>query len=174
MKRSVVLVVVVCLVAFLTSAAPQFARIALVDVQRIYNSYYKEIPAVKAYDSLKSTVEAEINRQNGELTDIRQQKANAEKAGNADKARQLDAEINTRIAALKDYYAKNSAQLEQLRKAMPDSKDAMNNVYSQIAKNAQEGGLTLVLDYKNTDSIVWFSSTVDYSDRIISDLKRGK
>ncbi|MDR0551216.1 MAG: OmpH family outer membrane protein [Spirochaetaceae bacterium] len=91
------------------------------------------------------------------------------KAQEAELAR-LKADILKKTDALKDYYQKKTAELEADRariNANSVNTDIMNQINAQVMLVAESEGYTMVLD-KNTKGIVWYSRSVDITDKVIA------
>ncbi|WP_461248887.1 OmpH family outer membrane protein, partial [Treponema sp. R6D11] len=59
-------------------------------------------------------------------------------------------------------------------KRLMQSGSFMEQVYDEIRYIAESEGYTMVLDLKQNNSIIWFSSTVDITDKLISNLLTKK
>ena len=81
-------------------------------------------------------------------------------------------DIIKKTEALKDYYQKKTAELDADRNritANSATNETMNQINTQIMLTAESEGYTMVLD-KNTKGIIWYSRSVDITDKVIQGL----
>lgn len=84
----------------------------------------------------------------------------------------LRSDILKKTEALKDYYQKKTAELEAERRrisANTANTELINQINAQISLTAESEGYTMVLD-KSTKGIIWYSRSVDITDKVISAL----
>ncbi|MDR2521079.1 MAG: OmpH family outer membrane protein [Spirochaetaceae bacterium] len=94
-----------------------------------------------------------------------------QKAHEAEIARQRN-DIIKKTEALKDYYQKKTAELDAEKSritANSATNETMNQINAQIALTAESEGYTMVLD-KTTKGIIWYSRSVDITDKVIQGL----
>jgi Skp family chaperone for outer membrane proteins len=84
----------------------------------------------------------------------------------------LRSDVLKKTEALKEYYQKKTAELEAERRRISTNTadtEMINQINAQIALTAESEGYTMVLD-KSTKGIVWYSRSVDITDKVVSAL----
>ncbi len=156
------------LLGFAVSAnAQQITRFAVIDTSRIYTTFYRDSRSVRDYESKKSQYQGEIKRMSEEVKALRQQKVDAETSGDKNKAARLEAEVNSRTNSLLDYSKIKNAELDNLRKNLTTDDDFYSMLYEEIRKIAEADGYSMVMSLQEGNSIIWYSPTVDITDKVI-------
>jgi outer membrane protein len=84
----------------------------------------------------------------------------------------LQTDVLKKTDALKDYYQKKTAELEADHARITNNSantETLNQINAQVALVAEAEGYTMVLD-RATKGIVWYSRSVDITDKIIAAL----
>jgi len=148
----------------------QITRFALVDLPKVYTAYFRESKAVREFEEKSAKVQAEIDKLTREIQDLRSKYADAVLANNESEALRLENLIYRRSEFLKEYYQTKTAELENQRKNLMQSGSFLDQVYDEIRYIAESEGYTMVLN-KNNTNIVWFSPSVDITDKLINNLQ---
>ena len=61
-------------------------------------------------------------------------------------------------------------ELESLRRSLKTSDDFYKKLYSTLERVAEAGGYSMILSLQDSNSILWYSPSVDVTDEIISAL----
>jgi outer membrane protein len=148
----------------------QITRFALVDLSKVYTTLSRESKAVRDFEEKSAKVQADIDKLTREIQDLRSKYADAVMANNETEALRLENQIYRRSEFLKEYYQTKTAELENERNKLMQSGSFLNQVYDEIRYIAESEGYTMVLN-KNNPVIVWFSPTVDITDKLIQNLQ---
>jgi len=151
----------------LCAHAQQITRFAVIDTSRIYTTFYRDSRSVRDYESKKSQYQGEIKRMSEEVKGLRQQKVDAETAGDKTKSARLEAEINSKTNSLLDYSKIKNAELDGLRKKLTTDDDFYSMLYEEIRQIAEADGYSMVMSLQEGNSIIWYSPTVDITDKVI-------
>ncbi|MCL2210530.1 MAG: OmpH family outer membrane protein [Treponema sp.] len=146
-------------------------RFALVDLPKVYTAFFRDSKAVREFEERSSKVQAEIDKLTREIQDMRSRHANAVLADNQTEALRLENLIYRRSEFLRDYYQTKTAELEDQRNRLMQSSSFLDQVYDEIRYIAESEGYTMVLNMKNNPGIVWYSPTIDITDKLISNLQ---
>jgi outer membrane protein len=169
MKKIVLLVVLAC--CFTASLfAQQLTRFAVVDLPKVYTSFFRDSQAVREFEERSARVQAEIDRMTKEIQELRSKYADTVLAGDQTQALRLENEINRKSEFLREYYATKTAELEDLRKKLSQSNSFLQQVYGEIRFIAESEGYTMVLNLKENKDILWYSPTIDITDKLIQNL----
>lgn len=154
----------------LPAGAQQLTRFAVIDLPKVYTTFYRDSKAVRDFEERAARVQVEIDRMTTEIQDLQKQKLDAETAGDQQKALKLDTDISKKADFLKEYYRVKTAEIEDQRKKLAQSSDFLQQVYAEIKLVAESEGYSMVLNLKEGTSILWYSPTVDITDEVIQNL----
>jgi outer membrane protein len=150
--------------------AQQLTRFAVVDLPKVYTAFFRESRAVRDFEDRSARVQAEIDRMTAEIQNLNISRVNAQAQGNMEQALRLETDINRRSDFLKDYYKTKTAELETLRSRLTQSSGFLEQVYDEIRFIAESEGYSMVLNLKDNTGILWYSPTVDITDKLIQSL----
>jgi outer membrane protein len=173
MKRRVFAILVFAGIVFSLSAQQkqQLTRFAVVDLVRVYNAFFNESKAVRDFTERSARVQAEINRLNAELQEIKASLVNAQAKGEREKALRLEQQVNQKTRFIQEYYQTNMADLETQKQNLAQSDTFINQVNNEIRIVAEREGYSMVLNKQDNSSILWYSPSVDITNRVIEQLR---
>lgn len=148
----------------------QITRFAVVDLPKVYVAFFRESRAVRDFEERSARVQSEIDRMTAEIQSLKINQVNAQAQGNMDQALRLESEINRRSDFLKDYYKTKTDELETLKGRLTQSGAFLEQVYDEIRFIAESEGYSMVLNLKDNTGILWYSPTVDITDKLIQNL----
>ncbi|MDR3167023.1 MAG: OmpH family outer membrane protein [Treponema sp.] len=154
----------------LSLEAQQLTRFAVVDLPKVYVAFFRDSRAVREFDERSARVQAEIDRMNTEIQNLKNSKANAELRGEQEQALRLENEIYKKSEFLKEYFQLKTAELEDQKKKLIQSGSFLEQVYDEIRFIAESEGYSMVLNLKENTGILWYSPTVDITDKLIQNL----
>jgi outer membrane protein len=150
--------------------AQQLTRFAVVDLPRVYVSFFRESRAVRDFEERSARVQTDIDRMTAEIQTLKTNQINAEFQGNEEQALRLESEINRKSDYLKEYYRLKTAELESQKSRLTQSGSFLEQVYDEIRFIAESEGYSMVLNLKENTGILWYSPTVDITDKVIQNL----
>ena len=150
--------------------AQQLTRFAVVDLPRVYMAFFSESRAVRDFEARSAQVQSEIDRMTNEIQNLRVNMVNAQAQGNTEQAFRLEAEINRRTEFLREYYQVRTAELDNIRNNLARSGSFLDQINDEIRFLAESEGFSMVLNLRENTGILWFSPTVDITDRLIQRL----
>jgi outer membrane protein len=170
MKRIIVLL---ALFAAGASAlySQQLTRLAVVDLPTVYTVFFRDSKAVRDFEDRAALVQADFDRMTKEIQQLQRNKVDAEQAGDKAKALSLDAEIYKKSDFLREYYRVKTAELDDQRKKLSQSDEFLQQVLAEIRRVAESEGYSMVLNLKESAGILWYSPTVDITDKVIQNLQ---
>jgi outer membrane protein len=169
MKKLVLMMVLALLVGG-QIAAQQLTRFAVVDLSRVYMSFFRDSRAVREFEEQSALVQAELDRMTKEIQDLTNAKYTAESQGDRTLIARIENEIYQKSERLKEYYQLKTAELEDRRNKLTQSDTFMDEVYGEIRAIAEADGYSMVLNLKENTGILWYSPTVDITDQLIRSL----
>jgi outer membrane protein len=150
--------------------AQQLTRFAVVDLSRVYMAFFRDSRAVREWEESSVQVQRELDRRTKEIQDLQSRKVNAEMQGNEDEVQRLENLIYRRSEALRDYYQVRTRELEERKQRLSQSDSFLEQVYDEIRFIAESEGYSTVLNLKENTGILWYSPTVDITEKLIQNL----
>jgi outer membrane protein len=152
------------------AAAQQLTRFAVVDLSRVYLAFFRESRAVREFEERSARVQSDIDRMNREIQDLKLTLANMELQGSQEQVLKLENEINRKSDFLREYFKVKTAELENQKNRLTQSGAFLEQVYDEIRYIAESEGYSMVLNLKENKGILWYSPTVDITDKVIQNL----
>ena len=81
-----------------------------------------------------------------------------------------DAEIAKKTQYITEYTNAKNMELETLRRSLQSSDSFYKKLYSTLERIAEDGGYSMILSLQDSNSILWYSPSVDVTDEVISAL----
>lgn len=150
--------------------AQQITKFGVVDTAKVYNAYFRNSAPVRNYDRKKSEFQQEINKYTDELQKLQSKKVEYEKNGNDALVLKTDAEITKKKDFLIEYTNAKNAELESMQKTLQGSDSFYNKLYDTLSKVAEAGGYSMILSLQQSNSILWYSNSVDVTEQVIAEL----
>ena len=154
----------------LTVNAQQLTRFAVVDLSKVYVAFFKDSRAVRDFEDRSAKVQSEIDRMTAEIQTLKSNQVDAQAQGNQDQALRLETEINKRSDFLKNYYKTKTDELESIKSKLTQSGAFLQQVYDEIRFIAESEGYSMVLNLKENTGIIYYSPTIDITDKLIQNL----
>ncbi len=170
MKKFILALVIGLIAAAGSFAQQQITRFGVVDTAKVYSAYFRESSNLKNYEAKKSEFQSEINKRADEIQKLRNQKVEAEKNGNTSTAMKLESEITKKTDYLTEYTNAKNVELESLKKSLQNSDSFYKKLYQKMSTVAESEGLSMVLSLQQANGILWYSSSVDITDKVIKAL----
>jgi len=148
----------------------QLTRFAVVDMPKVYTAFFRDSRAVRQFEERSARVQSDIDRITREIQDLKSRQLDAEQRGDQNEALRLENQAYRRSEYLKDYYNTKTSELEDQKKKLMQSGSFLEQVYDEIRYIAESEGYTMVINLKENNGIIWYSSTVDITDKLISSL----
>ncbi len=148
----------------------QITKFAVIDTSRIYTTFYRDSRSVREYESKKAQYQGEMKRMSEDIKALRQQKVDAESSGDASKVSRLEADIASRTNNLLEYSKVKNAELDQLKKRLVTDDTFYSMLYEEIRTIGEADGYSMVLSLQEGNSIIWYSPTVDITDKVIKSM----
>lgn len=149
-------------------SAEQLTTVGIVDIDRVYNSFYRDSQSVRELERLRREYQSEIDGYVQDLESLRDRRFRAEQLNNTGRVEELDEEILQMQTFLEDLTRRRRAQLEAQQNQLL-SDEFLQQLQEAIQFVAESEGYTVVL---RTDSpgLQWWSSEVDISELVLERL----
>lgn len=149
----------------------QLTRFAVVDLPRVYTEFFRDSSAVRQFEERSTRVQNEIDRRSREILDLRARHSDAVLRDDQVEANRLEAQVYRMSEALRDYHQTQTAILNDQRARLMQSGSFLDQVYDEIRFIAESEGFSMVLNLAENRGIIWFSPTVDITNRLIQNLR---
>ena len=148
------------------------ARVCVIDMARVYQESQRESRGMRDLQDRTLAVQNEIDRRQNAINELRVRHSTAIADGNQNEANRLETQINRQTESLRDYHQAQTAILQRQMETLMQSNSFLNQVQNEIRLVAEGEGYSIVIDRSNRNSgIMWNSSTVDITDRVIQNLR---
>lgn len=168
-KLLIAFAVVLSFTAF-EAAAQQITKFGVVDTAKVYSAYFRNSAPIRNYEKKKAEFQEEINKRTEELKSLQQKKLEYEKNGNEGQALRIEAEITKKTDYLTEYTNAKNVELESMQKSLESSDEFYKKLYSTLGTIAESGGYSMILSLQASNSILWYSNSVDITEQVIQKL----
>ncbi|MBE6361891.1 MAG: OmpH family outer membrane protein [Treponema bryantii] len=152
------------------SFAQQITKFGVVDTAKVYNAYFRNSAPIRNFEKKKAEFQAEINKRTDELRTLQQKKLEYENEGKEAQALKVESEITKKKEYLTEYTNAKNVELETLQRSLQTSDEFYKKLYNTLSRIAESGGYSMILSLQDSNSILWYSSSVDITSQVISEL----
>ena len=172
MKRNIKIIISIAVFALaaLPAFSQQITKFGVVDTAKVYQAYFTNSAPVRSYEKKKAEFQEEINKQVDQIKKLQQKKLDYENAGNDAMALKTEAEITKKTDYLNEYTNAKNFELESMQKTLRNSDEFYKKLYNTLAKIAESGSYSMILSLQESNAILWYSSSVDITNQVISEL----
>ena len=169
MKKIIAACIFACSVC-VSLFAQQIPKFGIVDTSRVFQTYFRDSAAVRNFEAKKSEFQNEIVKRTEELKQLQQQKINLKEAGDEAGALKADAEIIKKADYLTAYTQAKNSELDSLKSKLENSDSFYQSLYDIIGRIAESEGYSMILSLQQASNILWYSPSVDITDKVINNL----
>lgn len=160
------------IVSFAISAQQHITNFGIVNTNKVYEHFFRRSTAVKSYESKRAEIQKELNTRTQELRNLKTQRDDLLKLGDKDGADKLDETIKSKTEFLRDYKTTKDLELQNLKKSLSESNEFYVKLSKTIKRVAENEGLSMVLNLQGESAILWYSQTVDITDKVIKEMEK--
>ena len=168
--KKILSVLAVLVLGILSVSAQQITRFGVVDTSKVYQAYFRNSAPMRTYESKKADFQKEIDRRTEEIKSLRSQKSEAQMNGDDSRARKLESDIGKKTESLTEYTKSKNLELQNLKDSLQNSNDFYKKLYRVIERVAENEGFTMILSLQQNNGILWYSPSIDVTDKVISEL----
>jgi outer membrane protein len=151
--------------------AQQLTRFAVVDLPRVYTSFFRESRAVREWEERSARVQNEVDRMTAEIQTLHGTLVEAQSRGDEERTLRIQNEIYRKQDFLREYYQVKKAELEDQMKKLSQAGSFIEQVRDEIRFIAESEGYSMVLNQKENAGILWYSPSVDITEKLITNLR---
>ena len=170
MNKKLICVLVCLFVFFGVSFAQTMTRFGVVDTARVYSTYFRDSAAVRNYEQKKAEFQKKINEKTEELKTLNQKMIDLKEKGDEAGALKVEAEITKKADYLSEFANTKNTELESIKRRIEKSDSFYSSLYDVIGRIAESEGYSMILSLQQANSILWYSPSVDITDKVISGL----
>lgn len=171
MKRLFLFVLLILSGSLSFAQQKQITKFAVVDVQKIYNTFKQNSGLMRDYEEKKKKYQDEIQALSDEIIELKKKKVQSQKSGNMDEVSNLSEEIVAKTTFLTEFSKAKNDELASIKKSL-NNNQFYSSLYSIIKKVAIKEGYSMVVSLQDGSSILWYSPTVDITQDIIKELRK--
>ncbi len=154
--------------------AQQITRVAVIDMQKVYTTYYKDSQAVRSLEDEKLRVTEEIRRLNEEIKDLQRKRLELHSTADAATLKAFDDNLYRKAQFLSDYVKIKQAELDEKARALSKGDAFVQMLYRTVQTISEKEGYSLVISSRGAadvnSPVIWFSPMIDISDMVIQNL----
>ena len=159
--------------SFLNAQQKQITRFAVVDTQRIYNTFKQDSKSVRDYEEKKQKYKNDIQVLANEIIELKKKKVEAQKKGDMAEASYLGEEIASKTSFLTEFAKATNDELASIKQSLNNDDKFYASIYEIITKIAVTNGYSMVLSLQDGGAILWYSPTVDITQDVITELRKN-
>jgi Skp family chaperone for outer membrane proteins len=171
------LAVSLALAAPASGQTQQVTKVGVIDFTRVLLTAYKDTKGYRDYDQARGDYNREISSRMKDITDLQNQKLDADKAGNKSLSLSLEKTISDRQKDLETYRRVKGAILTQQLGGLMTG-PALKEIYDVVKYVAETGGYALVLriDTDARDLFLYRIPEIDITDDVVQEImkRQGK
>ena len=177
MKRFLLAMVCAALASPLVGQTQQVTKVGIIDFTKVLLTAYKDTKGYRDYDQARGDYNREISTRTKDITDLQNQKLDADKSGNKSLSLSLEKTISDRQKDLDTYKrVKGSILTQQLSALMTGP--VLQEIYDVVKYVAETGGYSLILriDTDSRDLFLYRIPEIDITDDVIQEImkRQGK
>lgn len=170
-KRGVLLI---CLFFILGQAvfSQQITRFAVVNFTAIFDTFRRDSKAARDYQDKQIKYKNQIQELSDEIVKLRQKKVDAAAMGKDSLVKKYEEQISSKTSFLQEFVKAGNDELEILKRNLINDDEFYSSLYAAVQRVAETEGYSMVLSLQQGSGIIWYSPTVDITDKVIEELKK--
>ncbi len=169
-RKKLCFFLVILIICVSSSFSQQITKFAVVDTAKVYQAYFRNSAPVRNYENKKADFQKEVDRLVAELQRLKDKQIEYTRNGKDADAMKTEAEITKKTDYLREYTNAKNTELESLRKSLQENDAFYKKLYDTLARVAENGGYSMILSLQESNSVLWYSPSVDITDQVISDI----
>ncbi len=170
-KRGVLLI---CLFFIFGTAvfSQQITRFAVVNFTAIFDTFRRDSKAARDYQDKQIKYKNQIQELSDEIVKLRQKKVDAAAMGKDSLVRKYEEQISSKTSFLQEFVKAGNDELEILKRNLINDDEFYSSLYAAVQRIAETEGFSMVLSLQQGSGIIWYSPTVDITDKVIEELRK--
>lgn len=157
--------------ALVSIQAEELTKVAVVDMGRIVDAYFREAAGIKEITDLKKQYNVYVEKVKFEVADLKEKMIQARIDENRDQVRLLEKQIADKDRALKEYHSIMTEKIRKIKMANQVNNDFERRLQKVIQEVAISMGFSVVLE--DSAYILWYDrEDVDITGKVIERLSK--
>lgn len=149
----------------------ELTKVAIVDLGRVKDAYFRDAAGLKEVADLKSQYDAYLKKVSNTVADLKEKQLRAKMDSNSSLEAQYTAKIAEQEKALREYHSIMTDKIRKIQMANQVNNDFEKRLQRVIQQVAIENGYSLVLE--DNVNVLWFDrEDVDITDKVITQLAK--
>lgn len=153
-------------------AQQHITNFGVVDTTKVYEQFFRNSSAVKAYEEKRAAFQEEISRRADEIRSLQAKLQEAQDLGMDADVKSCQDSIRIKSSSLKTYTQQKNTELNNIKNNLSNNNEFYKNLNRTIKKVAENEGLSMVINLQQSNSILWYSPAVDITDKVIESLEQ--
>lgn len=153
-------------------AQQHITNFGVVDTTKVYEQFFRNSSAVKAYEEKRAAFQEEISRRADEIRSLQTKLQEAQDLGMDAEVKSYQDSIRIKSSSLKTYTQQKNTELNNIKNNLSNNNEFYKNLNRTIKKVAENEGLSMVINLQQSNSILWYSPAVDITDKVIESLEQ--
>lgn len=86
--------------------------------------------------------------------------------------RKYEEQISSKTSFLQEFVKAGNDELEILKRNLINDDEFYSSLYAAVQRIAETEGFSMVLSLQQGSGIIWYSPTVDITDKVIEELRK--
>jgi len=145
-------------------------RVAVVDMNKVYQEFFKNSEAVRQLEQLRDTIQNEVNRMNREINQLEQQLLAARSSNDSRAIISIEQNLQSKREFLREFIRVKQTQYNNERDALTKSPSFLTEALNTIRFVAESRGFTIVFRVDDPN-LLYYNVESDITDFVIDRLK---
>jgi outer membrane protein len=154
-------------------AQQSITRFAVVDINKVTAAFSDQFASAQSFNEKSAKVQADIDRMNKELQELTTKLTEAQESDKQDQVRTLENQIKNKTQTIQNYIQTSFADLEKERVKLINNDAFLNRLTDVLRVVAQSEGYSMILSKQDGSGILWYSPSVDITNKVIERIKSG-
>lgn len=152
-------------------AQQRITNFGVVDTAKVYERFFRNSSAVKNYEKKREDIQKELDKRADEIRDLQAKLQEAKTLENNSEIKKYEDMIRNKANSLKAYKQSKDTELNNAKKSLEKNDDFYKELNRTIKKVAENEGLSMVLNLQQNNGILWYSTSVDITEKVIKALE---
>jgi len=170
-KHTFLLLFLVLLASALPLAAEQLTTVAVVDITRVYTSFFKESESVRNLENYFESTQNELKKLQDDYQKVRETYLAALKDQDTQLAEKIRTDLEAKRVYINEYKQYSQKKINDMKESLQQTDVFYQKLYEAIKYVAEAGGYSIILDMEDP-YLKFYTSDVDVTDAVLDRLKK--
>jgi len=170
-KHTFLLLFLVLLTSAIPLAAQQLTTVAVVDITRVYTSFFKESESVRNLENYFESTQNELKKLQDDYQKVRETYLAALKDQDTQLAEKIRTDLEAKRVYINEYKQYSQKKINDMKESLQQTDVFYQKLYEAIKYVAEAGGYSIILDMEDP-YLKFYTSDVDVTDAVLDRLKK--